>query len=471
MMDPIADCDLQDFFAWLRIPSVSADPARGGDLHRAAAWAAEYLATSGMHSRLEDTAGGPPLVVAHAPKVARAPTILLYGHYDVQPAVVTDGWTGDPFEPRIIDGMVVARGATDNKGQIFAHLIGLRRALARGPLPLNLTVLLDGEEEVGSPHLRATLRRLREELQCEAVLISDTSMVGPGWPSLCLGLRGICCLEVHVVTAEADVHSGMFGGVLPNAAEILCRLLAEARDPDGSIRISGLLDGLSSPHPEELASWATLPWNEESFVAAARGRTSHGEPGYGALERLWSRPTFEINGFTSGYQGPGSKTIIPAAASAKLSLRLVDTQQPEEIARKVETFLRARCPSGVRLSVDYDHGALPYVLSPQHPLLLAARRALAGAFGRPAALVREGLSIPIVALFRRELRADTLLVGLGLPDSRAHGPDETFPLEHLAAGANLHARLLGELARELTPNLSQVSGAAMRHDFLITKKH
>lgn len=436
---------LEGFFAYLRFPSVSADPARAAAMRECAEWLRAKLAGLGFAAQTH-ALPGPPVVLARrdaARASASAPTVLIYGHYDVQPADPLKLWRDPPFAPVVRDGLVYARGATDNKGQTFAHLLGTEAWLhEHGGLPVNLIYLLDGEEEIGSPHLGAFLRAHAAELACDCILISDTSMAAPGRPALTCGLRGIACLDLRVSGPATDLHSGVFGGAVVNPAAELARLLAAMHYPSGRVAIPGFYDAVAAVDEAETAAWRSLPQAEEEVRAGAGAPALGGEAGFTVLERLWIRPTAEINGITAGYQGPGSKTIIPREASAKLSFRLVPNQGAEDIAAKVAEFFREASSPGVRVEVVYDHGGEPYFADPNTAFGRRARDALREVFGCEPVLVREGLSIPIVSLFKKVLGRDTLLVGLGLPDCGAHGPNESFPLAHLDLGMAVHQAFL-----------------------------
>ncbi len=439
--------ELDLFFEYLRFPSISADPTRADDVRACAEWLGQLLAGWGLEVDCRET-GGAPVVLARTARREGRRTVLLYGHYDVQPAEPLELWESPPFEPAIREGMIFARGATDNKGQTFSHLIGLKRLLDQGELPVNLILLLEGEEEVGSPNLGKFLAENRDVLECEVVLISDTSMVEPGWPAITLGLRGIACMEVTVFGPRADLHSGIFGGPTPNPALVLARILARLHDEKGHIVIPGFYDAVISPEEVERQSWGALPWDEGWFAEATGIAPTAGETGYAPVEKVWVRPTAEINGLTSGYQGAGSKTIIPSSASAKLSFRLVPHQEPEAIAAQVaawfdEQFIR----EGVRGEVSYDHGGLPFYVPPGNAFLQSAGESLTAVFGREPALTREGLSIPVATLLARELGVPVVLAGLGLADCQAHAPNESYPLAHLDLGARVLAELLNGWAR------------------------
>jgi acetylornithine deacetylase/succinyl-diaminopimelate desuccinylase-like protein len=436
----------EQFFDYLRFASISAKPEHAGDVRACAAWLDGLLRGWGLESAMHET-GGAPVVLARTASVANAPTVLLYGHYDVQPVEPLELWTSAPFEPETRDGFVFARGATDNKGQTFSHLLGLRRMLDVGPLPVNLTILLEGEEEIGSPNLGAFVRAHREALACDVALVSDTSLIAPGWPALTLGLRGIACFEVAVHGPRADLHSGMFGGATPNPALSLARILARMHDAHGRIAIPGLSDDVLPVPEAELEAWRELPWNEEWFAQTTGVRADAGEEGLSVLERVWARPTAEINGLTSGHQGAGSKTIIPASARAKLSFRLAPNQDPDRVAeRAIAWFEEEFAAERMHGDVSYDHGGLPFYTPPDDPFIAAAREALAEVFGRAPALTREGLSIPVAALLQRELEIPVALAGLGLPDCNAHSPNESYPLAHLDRGAQAFAALMRRFA-------------------------
>lgn len=440
---------LETFFEYLRIPSISAQPDHAPDVRNCAEWLSGLFTSWGLSSEVRET-GGAPVVLARSAVDPSKKTVLLYGHYDVQPVEPLDLWTTPPFEPAVRDGLIYARGATDNKGQTFSHLIGLRELLAQGDLPVNLIILVEGEEEVGSPHLGAFLRQNRDALACHVALISDTSMIEPGWPALTLGLRGIACFEVEVTGPRADLHSGMFGGATPNPAQALARVLARLHDAEGRIAIPGLYDMVLPISELERAAWEKLPWQNAWFRENTGIAPTAGEHGLSVLERVWARPTAEINGLTSGHQGAGSKTIIPSRASAKLSFRLVPKQDPDVIAALVATWLdREFAAEGVAATVSYDHGGLPFYTPAENPYIQAAAVALEEVFGRAPALTREGLSIPVAAMLSSELQVPVVLAGLGLPDCQAHSPNETYPVEHLALGARVHIALMKKWA-ELT---------------------
>lgn len=442
----ITDAQLGDYFSYLRFPSISADPARAGAMRGCADWLVEKLSALGFQSETRET-GGPPIVLGKRIESPEKKTVLIYGHYDVQPVDPLSLWHSDPFEPVVRDGFVVARGATDNKGQAACHLLGTEALLrARGELPVNLIYLIEGEEEVGSPHFAKFLQAHRDELKCDAILISDTSMAGIGFPAITCGLRGIACLEVKVRGPKMDLHSGMFGGAVANPAAVLAVLLTRLHKEDGSVAVPGFYDGMLPVDPAERARWKEIAFGDQAILDATGVSRLAGETGYTAVERLWIRPTAEINGLTSGYQGEGSKTIVPAEASAKLSFRLVPGQSAGDIAAKVRNYFQAICPDTVHLEVVYDHGGEPFYADPKSAFSQAAQAALHEVFGQPPALTREGLSIPIVSMLKDALGIDPLLAGLGLADCQAHAPNETFPLTQLEKGIEFHQRVLERYA-------------------------
>ncbi len=432
----------EEFFEFLRFQSISADPAFATHMESCAQWVVYKFTQMGFRVRLE-RAGGHPSVIAFGPRVEGAPTVLVYGHYDVQPVDPIHLWTSPPFEPRISNGKVYARGATDNKGQIFSHFIGSRSMVEAGGLPVNLVYLIEGEEEIGSPTLPAILKRLHTEIQPDIALVSDTGMIAPGHPTLTYSLRGIAALEVAVHGAATDLHSGIYGGVVANPALALCRLLSTLHDESGRVAIQGFYDNVLEPEEWERQMVRFLPIGEKELLAITGAPALTGEAGYLPLERTGARPTAEINGLGSGYQGPGSKTVIPAVAMAKLTFRLVPNQDPAVILALAEQHLRKHCPLGVSLEINLGHSGRSYFFDPRSPWGSLAQQALVRVFNKPGvACIREGGSIPIVSDFKNILGCETLLMGLALPDCRAHAPDENFPLEHINYGGMLHAELL-----------------------------
>ncbi len=444
--------ELAVYFDYLRFPSISAAPAHQQDCRDCANWLVELLAKWGLASALHET-DGHPIVLAHTARESSKQTLLIYGHYDVQPVEPLALWETPPFEPSLREGLVHARGATDNKGQTAALLIGLRRLLERGPLPVNLVIFIEGGEEIGSPYLADFISTHRPQIACDGVLVCDTSLVTAGWPAITLGLRGIVCLEILIHGPAKDLHSGIFGGATANPAQALSRILARATDADGRITIPGLYDDVLPVSNKELTSWQVLPWTAEWFTATTRCSAPTGEQNYSLLERVWARPTFEINGLTSGHQGSGSKTIIPTTALAKISLRLVPNQDPDVIAALVATWLNQQIAAeGFVGEVTIDHGGYPFFTPPENPLVHAAEIALTQTFGRAPAFTREGISIPIASLLQREMKVPIILAGLGLADCNAHSPNESFPISHLELGAQFLENYVAQLGSSAAPS-------------------
>lgn len=434
--------------AYVRFPSVSAQPAHRADMHACADWLARRCQEIGLATELCQTSGH-PILLARTPrsKTARKPHFVVYGHYDVQPPEPFDLWKSPPFEPRIDGRSLFARGASDNKGQHLAHLNAVEAYFRTGTeLPCDLTFLIEGEEEVGSKSLAGFLRERRRDLQCAAVVVSDTGMPAPGLPALTYALRGIAALEVKVIGPNRDLHSGIFGGSLDNPAMALCQMLARIRDARGRVAIPGFYDDVQKLTGFERKELGRLPFAARTYAKFLGVSQLFGERGFTAWEQRSARPTFEINGLTSGYQGEGSKTIIPSWASAKITIRLVPNQDPARITRLVIKHLKQICPPTVRLEIQSGHGGQPYLFSPTSLAAQAGLRALRTAFGAEPVLLREGGSIPIVTDFKRILGADTLLLGLALPDDNAHSPNEKFCLDNYAAGMRLGAALWPELA-------------------------
>ncbi len=441
-----ADRFVKDLCDYVRFPSVSAQPQHAGDLRACAEWLAARCRRIGLQTEICDTPGH-PVVLARTPRRPGRPHYIVYGHYDVQPPEPFELWQSPPFEPRVENGKLFARGASDNKGQHLAHLNAVEAYLATGAdLPCDLTFLIEGEEEVGSRNLAGFLMSRRAALRCEAVVVSDTGMPAPGLPALTYALRGIVAVEITLTGPNRDLHSGIFGGSVDNPAMALCQMLAQLRDKRGRVNIPGFYQDVLPLTAYERRQLARLPYHERDYCRFLGVPRLFGEAGYTTWERRSARPTLEINGLTSGYQGEGSKTIIPAWARAKLTFRLVPNQRPARIARLVSQHLRRLTPPTVRARITAGHGGEPYLLDPRSPGAQAALRALQTAFGREPVLLREGGSIPIVTQFRHLLGADTLLLGLALPDDNAHSPNEKFDLDNYAAGMRLSAALWPELA-------------------------
>lgn len=436
---------------FLRFPSVSAQSKHKDDMRACADWLAEHCLKIGLEAQVCPTAGH-PIVLAKTPAHAVAgngkkrPHFMVYGHYDVQPPEPLELWTTPPFEPRIEGRSLYARGSTDNKGQILAHLKAAEAYLKTGtPLPCDLTFVIEGEEEVGGTHLTAFLKKRRKELACEGVVVSDSGMPDKKNPALTYALRGIIAFEIVVTGPSRDLHSGVFGGSLENPAMALANILAKMRDKNGRIAIPHFYDDVAPLSAFERKMFKRLPTKDAALAKLVGVKKLFGEKGYTATEQRSARPTFEINGLTSGYQGEGSKTIVPSWARAKITCRLVPNQKPAHINKIVCDYIKKVCPPTVQLKIEAGHGADPYLVSPTGEHAQAALRAMRAAFGHEPVLLREGGSIPIVNDFKKVLGAETLLLGLGLPDDNAHSPDEKFDLDNFENGQRMSALLWQEL--------------------------
>lgn len=432
---------------FLRIPSVSARSEHDPDTREAAEWLSAQLGAAGLESEVIPTAGHPVVVAEWRGAGAEAPTILIYGHYDVQPAEPLELWTSPPFEPTVRDGRIYARGSADDKGQLHMHVKALESWLASaGTLPVNVVVVAEGEEEVGSPNLLPFVESFRDRLACDAVVISDSAMFDEGLPSLLFSLRGLAYVEVRVRSAKGDLHSGAYGGAVANPATALARMIETLHDSSGRILVEGFYDDVKEWDDATRRAIRELPFDEERFRRSVGTPELTGEAGWSTLERLWIRPTCEVNGLLSGYTGEGAKTVLPAEAMAKISFRLVPDQEPGRVARLLEDHLRSVAPPGVTLEVTELHGGFPWRADPAGPLFEAAGRALKAAFGADPVLVGEGGSIPIVGDFERILQAPALLVGFALPGCNMHAPDEWFTIENYDRGIEALVRLYAELS-------------------------
>lgn len=425
----------------LSIPSVSADSRHKNDCRRAAEWVQAKLSAGGLTTELVETPGH-PIVYAEWTKAPGAPTVLVYGHYDVQPADPLHLWTTPAFEPTIRDGCLFARGATDDKGQVYTHILSAAAWMqAAGRLPVNLKFVIEGEEEVGSNNLDDFLEARRDRLKCDVAVISDTAQYGDGIPAITYGLRGIIACEVTVHGPDRDLHSGVFGGAVANPVNVLCQLIGKLHDAQGRVQIPGFYDGVAPLSAAERQEFAALPFDEQEFCRSVGAAAPHGETGFTTLERRWARPTCDVNGIFGGYQGEGPKTIIPAQATAKITCRLVPHQSPERITAAVEQFLRTNAPPGVRLAFRSFHGAPASVCDTSSPYMAAARQAIATGFGREPVLIREGGSIPVVGSLKQILGVDTLLLGWGRNSDNLHSPNEHFHLEDFHRGTAASAAL------------------------------
>ncbi len=455
-LDSYCDANRQRFvdelIEALRIPSISADPAHAADVRRNAEHFAAMARKAGFTSVEILETDGHPAVYAERIVSDSLPTALVYGHHDVQPVDPLDEWLSPPFEPQIRDGNLHARGAVDDKGQVFMHLKAVEAHLAtRGELPVNIKLLIEGEEEIGSPNFDALVVRERARLTCDVAVVSDTAIYAEGHPSMCVGLRGLAIGEIEVSGPSLDLHSGVFGGAVLNPVEALARIMVSLKDPaTGKVTIPGFYDAVVELTAGERDGIAALPFDEAVFRHEAGDIPAvSGEAGYTILEQRWARPTLEFNGIWGGYQGPGSKTIIPARAGVKISCRLVPNQDPADIAEKLRVALEAAVPAGVTAKIKTHAGGRPVLTSTDHPAVQAAARAITEVFGVEPLFTREGGSIPPVETFQRELGVPAILVGVGLPDDRIHAPNEKFDLEQYQRGIRVLAHFWDELAATL----------------------
>ena len=433
---------VEELKALLRIPSVSTAPEHAGDVRKAAEFVADGLRAAGLENvRLIETTSekhknGHPLVYGEWLKAPGSPAVLCYGHYDVQPAEPLDEWKSPPFEPTERDGNIYARGAVDDKGQMWMHVKALESLMkSGGKLPVNVRVIVEGEEEVGGEGIAAFVREHGDQLKADAALVSDTDMFAPELPTLCVGLRGMIYTELEVRGAATDLHSGMYGGVAPNPFVALAQIIARLKREDGRIGIPGFYDGIEEPTKDELEAWRSLPFDEEEYRKKEVGSPAlTGEEMFSVIERTWSRPTMDVHGIAGGFTGVGAKTVIPAKALAKISFRLVPGMKPDETFEKYKDFVEEICPKGVTCEVRMIHSGDPIVVSTDNEYIRAAKQAMAKVFGKDTVFVRGGGSIPIVGDFVRELGIPTVMMGFGLPDDNLHAPNEKFHLPNFHRG-------------------------------------
>jgi len=435
-----------DLSALLRIASVSADSRQKAETRRAADWMAAQFKHLGLATELVETAGH-PIVYTESPPVPGKPIALVYGHYDVQPPEPLDEWISPPFEPTVRNGNVYARGATDDKGQMLTHVKGAEAWLKTvGKLPIQVKFLIEGEEEVGSEHLAPFVKANRERLACDTVVISDCGQFAPGMPAITYGLRGIAYFELRLRGPKQDLHSGTFGGAVTNPAGALVTLLAALKDEQGRIQVPGFYDDVIALTQRERDEFSSLPATDAEFMQSVGVDGLWGEKGFTSIERRWARPTCDINGLTSGYQGEGAKTVLPAKASAKFSFRLVPKQDPHKIAASLRKFFEERLPPGIQMELIDHHGAPGVVVPIESKFIKAAATAIERGFGQAPVYIREGGSIPIVNTFTQELGADALLLGWGQNDDNTHSPNEKFSLDDYHRGTLASAYLWNELA-------------------------
>jgi acetylornithine deacetylase/succinyl-diaminopimelate desuccinylase-like protein len=439
---------LEEYYQFLRFPSVSTDDAYAEKVTECAHWLVEKLKSIGLEADLHPTPGHPVVWARNKHQPGRK-TVMIYGHYDVQPPDPLDLWDSPPFDPVLKDGYVFARGATDNKGQILAHILGVQETLEQhGDLPVNLHFVIEGEEEIGSGNLGNFLSQKRDALKCDVAVVSDTGMIAKGTPTMSYGLRGVVGMEIRVAAAKMDLHSGIFGGAVANPITALARMIATLHDENGHVAIEGFYEKVRPLEQWEREAWRKLPIDADAEMLKETGVPALvGEEGYSTVERIWGRPTAELNGIGGGYQGQGTKTVIASKAFAKITFRLVPDQDGNDIVKLATKHFEKHKPDGVTLEVTPGHSGPWYLTDPNSAFGKAAQRAMRDAFsGKEPALIREGGSIPIVSQFRSILGVETLLIGFALGDCRAHSPNENFPLENFDACIRLNKAVLREIA-------------------------
>jgi acetylornithine deacetylase/succinyl-diaminopimelate desuccinylase-like protein len=439
---------VEELKQYLAIPSISALPQHQPDVRRAAEWTADQMRQIGLQNvRLLETPGN-PIVYGDWLNAPGAPTILFYGHYDVQPVDPVELWDSPPFEATVRDGELYARGAADDKGQVFMHFKAVEAYMKQaGTLPLNMKFFIEGEEEVGSAHLDAFVHDNKSMLAADVVVISDTAMIGKGVPSICYGLRGLVYYQIDLRGTKSDLHSGVFGGAVANPAFVLSQILAQMKDKGGRVKIPGFYDDVRPLTDVEREEWKKLPFNEKNYRKELGAPKLTGESGYTVYERTWGRPTFEVNGLLSGFTGEGPKTVIPAVAMAKVSMRLVPDQTDQKIGELFEAYVRKVAPKTVELKLTRMHGGMPWMAGFDDPYLRAAGRAVEKGFGKAPVFNREGGSIPVVATFQQQLGVPSVLFGVGLPDENAHAPNEKLDLGNFHGGIISAAHLYMEIAQ------------------------
>jgi len=439
---------IEELKHFLAIPSVSALPEHQADVRKCAEWAADHMRQIGLQNvRLLETPGN-PVVYADWLGAPGAPTILFYGHYDVQPVDPVELWETPPFEATIREGEIYARGAADDKGQVFMHFKAVEAHMKQnGRLPVNMKFFIEGEEEVGSLHLDQFVRDNKQMLSADVVVISDSAMFAREVPSICYGLRGLVYYQIDLRGTKSDLHSGVFGGAVANPAFVLAQMLAQMKDKSGKVKIAGFYDDVRELTPEERAEWKKLPFDEKAYRKELGAPKLTGEAGYSVLERTWGRPTFEVNGLLSGFTGEGPKTVIPALSMAKVSMRLVPNQNPDTIAKLFEAHVKKIAPSTVELKLTRLHGGKPWMADFDSPYIRAAGRAIEKGFGKTPVFTREGGSIPVVATFQEELGIPSVLFGVGLPDENAHAPNEKLDLANFHGGVIASAYLYQEISQ------------------------
>lgn len=443
---------LNELLDFLRIPSISTLPEHKQDVAQAAQFVSGSLERAGLENVEVIQTARHPLVYADWLRAPGRPTVLCYGHYDVQPPDPLELWKSPPFEPSIRDGNIYARGACDDKGQMYMHIKAVEalRAVYDGKLPVNLKFLIEGEEEVGGESISKYVPRHKDKLKADVALVSDTELFADGVPTLCIGLRGLVYLEIEATGPARDLHSGMYGGAAPNAVYGLIELLSKAKDADGHILIPGLYDHIVPPDPAEIESWNRLPFSEEEFLKHEVGSTAlTGEPDQSVLARIWARPTFEVHGIAGGFTGAGAKTVIPAKATAKVSVRLVPGQDPERVLAALNDWTKQNTPKGIQVEVRVLSAGPAISVNPNHPAIDIAAKAFSEALGKPTVFIRSGGSIPIVGEFASHLGIPTVLMGFGLPDDGLHSPNEKYQIGNYYNGIKIIAKFLDEYGRKI----------------------
>lgn len=439
---------IEELIEYLKIPSISTNEENKPDMQNCAKFTAEKLKEAGLKNVKVFQTAGHPIVYGDWLGAEGKPTVLIYGHYDVQPVDPLDLWTSPPFEPVIKNNKIYARGATDDKGQLYVHIKSVEAFLKQKKgLPVNVKFLLEGEEEVGSVNLGTFINKNKKLLSCDTVLISDTSLYDKGIPTLTYGLRGLCYLEVEITGPNKDLHSGSYGGAVANPVNVLIDIIAGLHNKDGKIAIPKFYDDVVKLTPKERENFKKLNFSEKKLMAEVGVKELFGEKGYSALERIWSRPTLDVNGIWGGFTGKGAKTIIPSVATAKISMRLVPNQDPQKIAKLVSDYLKSIAPKSVKIKVTNLHGGNPVMTPIDHKATKAGARAMERAFKKETVFIKEGGSIPVIAKFSSELKAPSVMMGLGLNSENLHSPNEHFDLNHFHLGILSSAYFMDEFSK------------------------
>jgi len=437
--------ELKEF---LKIPSISTDPAHKKDIKKCAHFVKTKLQDAGLNNVKVIKTEGHPLIYGEWLKAKGKPTVLIYGHYDVQPVDPIELWDTPPFEPTIKSNKIFARGATDDKGQVYMHIKSVEAYLETvGSLPVNVKFIIEGEEEVGSESLEKFISKNKSLLKCDAVLISDTALYDVGTPTLTYGLRGLCYMEVEVIGPQKDLHSGTFGGAVDNPINVLAEMISKLKDKNGKITIPNFYDDVMTLTKKERENFKKLKFSDKKFAKEVGVKQLHGEKGYTTLERLWARPTLGCNGIIGGFIGDGAKTVLPSKVKAKISMRLVPNQDPLKISKLFEKHIKTLTPNTVKVNIKHLHGANPAIIPLEDKPTIAASKAMEKAFGKKIVFMREGGSVPIVPVFAKQLNASVVLMGLGLNTENLHSPNEHFNLTHFQLGIKSSAYFFDEFAK------------------------